>query len=360
MDRPSRAVGVRRPLYVVALTFLAPAAFAVPGDYHEGSTLDCAECHVLHPQPIAGLSGGLSQRVGPLLKKDVNDLCLSCHDDSARAPDVLGRNGGKYPSDIREAGYLNRLGVSGQPSTGHTLDSLDPAPGSNPPWSAADESHGGRGLDCTHCHAAHGGEHGRHPYRNLRDDAGNNRPGQGYVSYNTGLAGTNDLSKDVFVRASLRYDESSVDFNEPDRDDSAMARFCAGCHGEFHGRVGDPGTIGGERGPGGRYRGFVRHPAAGVNLALRADGESGSSAMLYNQHANKVKVMSSSGVWSPVGGDATPTCVTCHKAHGNGNAFGLIYRSGQGRLTEDGDSKGSQVEHLCGQCHQEASSFARL
>lgn len=359
MDRPTRQVAVGRPLYVFALSLLAPIAAAVPGDYHEGSTLDCAECHVLHPKPVASSLPGLGERVGPLLKKDVNDLCLSCHDDSARAPDVLGRNVGKYPSDVRQAGFLNRLGVAGQPATGHTLDSLDTAPGSNPPWSAANEPGSGRGLTCIHCHAHHGGENGRRAYRNLRDDAGNNRPGQGLVTYNAGLAGTNDLSRDVFERQSARYDESNVDFNEPDREDSAMARFCAGCHGEFHGRPGDAATIGGERGPGGRYRGFVRHPAAGVDLALRADPESGSSVALYNQHANKVKVLSSSGMWSPAGGDATPTCITCHKAHGNGNAFGLIFRSGQGRLTEDGDSKGSQLEHLCGQCHQEASSFAR-
>ena len=357
MDRPAGSALVRRPLILVA--FLTLTALARAGDYHEGSTLDCAECHVLHPRPGTAALPGVVEPVGPLLKKDVNDLCLSCHDDSPRATDVLGTNLGRFPGDVRQAGHLNRLGVAGQPGTGHTLDSQDTAPGSSPPWSAANEPESGNGLSCIHCHSPHGSRKGHHAYRNLREDAGNNQHGRGLVTYNAGASGANDLTRDVFQRATLRYDESAVDFNEPDRDDSGMARFCAGCHGEFHGRPGDA-TIGGETGPGGRYRAFVRHPAAGVNLALRADGEGGSSVALYNQHQNRVKVLSSSGVWNPAGADATPTCISCHKAHGNGNAFGLILRSGRGRLTEEGDTGGNQVEHLCGQCHQEASSFARF
>lgn len=345
-------------LRVLTFCLFAPFASAL-GDYHEGSTLDCAECHVLHPRPFQSSLPAPGARVGPLLKKDVNDLCLSCHDNSARASDVLGTNHGKHPEDVRQAGFLSRVGVTGATGTGHTLDSLETAPGSSPPWSAASEDGGARGLSCIHCHAPHGSGHGERAYRNLRADAGNHQMGEGLVTYNAGSPGTNDLSRDVFVRQALRYDESMVDFNEPQPDDSAMARFCAGCHGAFHGRPGDAATIGGELGPGGKYRGFVRHPAAGVDVSLRADDEEGTSAMLFNQHQNKVKVMSASGMWNPIGSDATPTCITCHKAHGNDNAFGLIYRSGRGRVTENGDSHGNQVEHLCGQCHVEASSFAR-
>lgn len=358
MDRPNRRGTLEWQLRVLPFLLTASIASAF-GDYHQGSTLDCAECHVLHPKPFQASLPAMGTRVGALLKKDANDLCLSCHDNSARATDVLGTNNGKFPGDVRQAGFLNRVGATGAPSTGHTLDSLETAPGSNPPWSAASEDGGARGLSCIHCHAPHGSDRGANAYRNLRDDAGNHGPGQGLVTYNAGSPGSNDLSRDVFVRQSLRYDESMVDFNEPQHDDSAMARFCAGCHGAFHGRPGDAATVGGELGPGGKYRGFVRHPAAGVDVAPRANDEQGTSALLFNQHTNKVKVMSASGMWNPIGNDATPTCITCHKAHGNDNAFGLIFRSGRGRVTEDGDTQGSQVEHLCGQCHVEASSFAR-
>jgi hypothetical protein len=351
----SIARALRAAASALALAVLASVVHA--GDYHEGSTLDCAQCHVMHLRTGVGSAVPLAA-AGPLLREDINDLCLACHDDSRRAVDVLGTNNGRSPADVRQAGLLNRLGI-GRPGTGHTLDSLEVAPGSSPPWSAADEPHGaGRGLDCIHCHTPHGGRDQVPTYRNLRGDAGHNGPGQGLVTYNQGAPGANDLSRDVFQRAELWYDESAVDFNEPNARDSALARFCAGCHGEFHGSPGDARTVGGTLGDGGRYRGFVRHPAAGVDLGSRNDG--GASASQYNLHANKVKVLSSTGVWNPVGSDATPSCISCHKAHGNDNEFGLIFRSGRGRLTENGDTNGTQLEHLCGQCHTEASAFAQF
>ena len=358
----------RLPRFTAALGL--PAAFAVAllfgtpayaGDYHESSSLDCAECHVVHTFGSDKQRAGAPQRksalVGPLLKQDVNDLCLVCHDNSPRGPDVLGRNQGKYPGDVRQAGHLNRLGIDGQPSTGHTLGSLDVAPGSLPPWSADLENGSGIGLTCVNCHAPHGSQGSEAAYRNLRSDTGHNPPGRGLVTYNAGSPGSNDLARDVYVRQALRYDESAVDFNEPDTRESAMGRFCAGCHDNFHGAPGSGSSVGGSRGPDGRYTGFLRHPASGVDLDPGAGG--GASLRLYNQHENKVKVMSALGRWDAAGGDATPTCITCHKAHGNDNAFGLIYRSGRGTLTENGDSQGGQVEALCGQCHEQAAFFAR-
>jgi hypothetical protein len=42
--------------------------------------------------------------------------------------------------------------------------------------------------------------------------------------------------------------------------------------------------------------------------------------------------------------------MSCHKAHGNQNSFGLIYMSGTGTVTEEGDD-GVQAKDLCKQCH---------
>jgi len=198
------------------------------------------------------------------------------------------------------------------------------------------------------CHAPHGADSGPPTYRNLRADAGNHPPGHARVTYNHERPGVNDPTRDVFVRASRRYDESAVDFNEPDPRDSAMGRFCAGCHDEFHGIPGVDPNIGGEP-VGGAWARFVRHPASGVDLG-DGPGERSSLAR-FASLANRVKVMSPDGRWDPVGEGATPTCITCHKAHGNGNAFGLILRSGTGAISEDGDAGGGTVEHLCRQCH---------
>jgi hypothetical protein len=146
--------------------------------------------------------------------------------------------------------------------------------------------------------------------------------------------------------------------------------WCAGCHPNFHGEPGDLNSVGGifhpddpmDPGAGGVYEEFLRHPTAGVNIGAIGGGH--SQLGIYNGHTNKVKVMSEVGVWDPAGSDVTPTCISCHKAHGNGNAFGLIYRSGSGTITENGDtgaassSTGPVLEHLCGQCHTQASFFA--
>ena len=355
---PSRSL----PLGLSAALLLSLSARGSlrPGQYHDGATLLCGECHVMHGStaPDASSDGPRRaldlQSAGVLLKKDVNELCLTCHDDSAVAADVLGANRGSQPGAVRQAGFLNHVTGSGRELTGHTLGSLDAAPGSSPTWRPEDENGPGQGLDCTNCHAPHGEEHAGPSYRNLRSDAGTNPPGAGLVTYND-RPGVNDPTRDVFLRRALDYDESAVDFNEPDTTDSAMGRFCAGCHGEFHGSPGSA-AIGGTP-QGDSYTGFVRHPAAGVDIG--ASGEGGSSLRRFETLSNRVKVMSGLGVWDPAAPDATPTCITCHKAHGNANPFGLIYRSGFGTPTENGDSRGGTLEHLCGQCHAESSLLAR-
>jgi hypothetical protein len=356
-----------------AAVLITASSTSARGDHHKNGTLRCADCHVMHYSQQHGYNPDGTGFVflpagGPheyLLRDEVNNLCLSCHDNASFAPDVLGTNNGKSPSDIRLAGSLNRLGVSGLAPTGHTLDSLATAPGSNPAWSPEDENGPGEGLNCINCHHQHGyagsdiapGEP-RNAYRNLRMDPGNNGFLGSYVSYNDGLGsrpahGTNDTTLDVFEGAEDAWDESDVEWNEPDNTASAIASFCAGCHDDFHGAVGDTNTIGGAGSP---PEHFLRHPAAGVDIGAIGGGH--SQLGIYNSHTNKVKVMSEVGVWDPAGADVTVTCISCHKAHGNGNAFGLILRSGTGTLTENGDSNGSQLEHLCAQCHTQASFFS--
>jgi hypothetical protein len=336
---------------------------ALAGDYHSGGTLLCGQCHIMHFSQSHGYAPDgsgffLSPAAGGpfehLLRAEVNDLCLACHDNGF-APDVLGANTGSGSSDVRAAGFLNRLGVDGLPPTGHTLDALDEAPGSNPPWKPEDDNGAGEGLNCINCHHQHAYAGGVSSYRNLKQDPGNLGFGGARVTYNNTTIGTNDLTKDVFERAAGSYDESQVDWNEPDATESKIGTWCGGCHTNFHGTPGDAATVGGQP-DGSNWSHFLRHPSAGVQIGAIGGGHSGLA--IYNGHTNKVKVMSEVGVWDPAGSDVTPTCISCHKAHGNGNAFGLIYRSGTGTLTENGDTNGTQLEALCGQCHTQASFFA--
>jgi hypothetical protein len=357
---------MKRITWVVAFALLLTCApLAMAGDYHTDATLLCAQCHIMHFSQSHGYQPNGSgfflapDPGGPftfLLRAEVNDLCLSCH-DAGPAPDVLGSaNNGTGASDIRLAGYLNRLGLEGLPATGHTLDSLDEAPGSDPPWKPEDENGAGKGLNCVNCHHQHAYAGGANAYRNLRHSPGNGAPFPGVqVTYNDDQIGTFDVTKDVFERNAASYDESDVDWMEPDPTQSKIGQWCGTCHDNFHGTPGDAATVGGEA-TGTDWEHFLRHPTAGVQLGNLGGGH--SSLGQYNANTNKVKVMSEVGTWDPAGSDVTPTCISCHKAHGNGNAFGLIYRSGSGTLTENGDTNGSQLEHLCGQCHVQASFFA--
>ncbi len=80
----------------------------------------------------------------------------------------------------------------------------------------------------------------------------------------------------------------------------------------------------------------------------------------FAMKAYRVKVLSTSGAWGdqgtplypPASGtlptDLTPSCMSCHKSHGNQNPFGLIYATGSAPIGENGD--GSFAD-LCKQCH---------
>ena len=358
---------MKRGMVLVGLAALVVAGpLALAGDYHRGASLFCSQCHVMHYSQSHGYNANGSGTWTPLatgpheylLRQDFNDLCLFCHDNNQIAPDVFGVNTGKYPTDVRLAGYLNRVGVGGEQATGHTLDLDDAAPGSQPEWKPSNVNGTGNGLRCVNCHSEHGstsGVTGGNGYRNLRTNAGNNTAPAGYISY---AIATNDLTKDAFERESAKYDESKVDFNEPDSTKSAYAAYCKGCHTNFHGLVGGPELGGVPIGNG--YEEFHRHPTAGVNIGAVGGGHSSLSVYNNPNRVNRVKVMSPTGVWTQptFPADITPTCFSCHKSHGNGNPFGLLFRKGSGTLTENGDSDGVQLENLCGQCHRQGAAFS--
>ena len=325
-------------LALCALVALAPPVLA--GDFHTGTSLICSDCHIAHYSQSHGYTSGgqytTPGTAGPydhLLRNEVNELCLTCHDGQSWAPDVFGANQGTQRN--RLAGGLNaaaghRSNDAGYDEVdGHTLWSTATAPGGT-------FSHAGDGLECVDCHAQHGSAS---QYRNLLS--------RGLFTGKTltYAIGANNLTKDVYERSAAGYDEANVDYNEPATTASAYANWCKSCHTDFHGTAG--GTeVGGATGGG---TGWVRHPQADVNVGAHATYI--SSLSQFNSHTNRVKVMDSQGLWDGTTADntITPSCFSCHKSHGNMNGFGLIFMKGTGTVVEEGD--GGIYKDLCRQCH---------
>jgi hypothetical protein len=346
-------VTMKRVLLCVAALVLIIPVTALAGDYHKGATLNCAECHVMHSSQQHGYNangGGTWTNIGGapgtydyLLRNEINELCLTCHDNQTFAPDVLEANGGTAPTTGRLAGGLNMTNVAPYyDADGHTLGSTDVAPGGT--FSNAD------GLNCINCHSAHGRGSTAVPngYRNLRVNSF-------AVSYAVGI---NDVTMDVFERSASgadHYDLGNVDYNEPSQTASAMGTLCQGCHTDFHGN-GTSANMRNQLGPAGEE--WLRHPTADANIGGIGGGH--SSLTVFKNKLYRPKVMTNTNDWGTQGtawatapADLTPSCFSCHSAHGNTRSFGLKYMTGAVPIDENGD--GAAYRDLCKACHTQGS-----
>lgn len=375
-------------------TLAIGSGLAMAGEYHSGATLFCNDCHTMHASmqhefgsantvsATAKLGGEWLPNQGDpkafLLKGGENEVCLSCHDGKTFAPDVLGANANASPSQGRSAGALNDAGTGAgyESYKGHTLGSTATPPGYNPAAvGAADFYAAADGLKCISCHAQHGPATG---FRNLAPyalgytwlggrgvtAAGDYRPT--YV-----ISNTNDTAKDVWVNlASFTggsgdaatfnpyYATANVSFNRNDattggttrKNSNKMDAFCSTCHADFHGGPGDA-NIGGAPTD---LEAFLRHPTSQVTIGLSAtQNHSGvSSLSKYTGGTARVRTYASDRTGYT---DASPGCISCHKAHGNQNPFGLIFLSKtEAAPTEEGSTAATVQlgqRNLCGNCH---------
>jgi cytochrome c553 len=256
---------------------------------------------------------------------------------------------------------------------GHELDSTDAPPGYDTAYLTAvgagdwyDET---GGLECTSCHTQHGIAG---VYRNLGPR------GLGTANLPTyTISTTNNTARDVWIRIdptsytpnsgaastfSPFYDQANVFYNRVDKTvggrmtSNGIDTQCSGCHGTFHGGTADTNI---DPVPGDNHS-FVRHPTSQETLNTGGSGTSNINRFRPIPEAVKVKVYTNDYTTYA---DASPGCVTCHKAHGNKNPFGLIFLSRTATTNNEEGGNGTELpspgtatyqrgyRNLCGQCH---------
>lgn len=270
-----------------------------------------------------------------LLKNTQAQLCLACHDGRPDIPDVRSAHGGGY---VRAAGQINVVGdgpsVEG---TGHTLGSTASPPGGT--WTNP-------GLQCQHCHAAHGNEY----YRNLVPNPGT-ASGK-YVTYLTGVTytGTSAIQQGAASPMSTHYAAGNIRYRQSQvgTTDFGLSEWCGGCHGTFHGAGGAANMGGSVSGDGGTAP-WLRHPTRDVTMAEGVTNRVVNANHWFGALASRVPVVSTSGTIPGVAGssDNEVFCGSCHKAHGSTNRKSLIFDDETTGTAEDGTS----LMQTCQQCH---------
>lgn len=351
-------------IILAALLAVAALPLMAQSNYHYNENMNCSDCHSMHASAHNNLTDGSAittpnapqspnrainpyypaPNPGPgkakLLKAD--DVCETCHKDQTFAPDVYGDNLNGY---IRSAGGVREDATGGGHKIGSTV---------NPPGYDGTNTGGyfpaGSALECVSCHSPHGSANFRNliPYA-MRGAIGSANVSK--VSPTVSKAAAFDSTKDVTILNGSAYtfgsgamqnyygrqavvfsrlaDGSEIVFNGA-KSSNHMDQFCGVCHGQFHGGDATTDVVG-------NGTDFVRHPTSVVKVGSFSSATGASNLKLYQATGTQTAATDS------------PGCLTCHKAHGNNNPFGLIYPSPTAAdTTEEGNGA---YKTLCKSCH---------
>ncbi len=358
---------MRRFTVVLAVLFVISALpLMAQSNYHYVENMNCSDCHSMHasahnnltdgsaittPNPGASPNRAINPyypapNPGPgrssLLKAD--DVCESCHKDQTFAPDVYGDNVNGY---IRSAGGVREDNTGGGHKIGSTV---------TPPGYKSDVINyfpAGSELECVSCHSPHGSAN----FRNLVGHSLQVTPGYNAaaLAVSVSKAAAFDPSKDVSIlngttyvfgsgnlqayygRQAVVYSRAAAPLASYNGATASnrIDNFCGVCHGNFHG--GDKVNPDNVSQGGGASSAFLRHPTGLVTIGSFSSATAASNLKVYQAAAAQNAATDS------------PGCLTCHKAHGNNNPFGLIYPSPTGAdTTEEGNGA---YKTLCKSCH---------
>jgi hypothetical protein len=321
------------------------------GSYHTGASLFCSQCHVMHASESHAGASGVPDPFGPfprtftptanLLKAaDPVTLCLTCHDNEAGIPDVVGTDVNGLSN--RSAGFFAAIGADNH--NGHKIATgVDATPGWNGlcsrchvgssfqdpgPFSSA-------AVSCIDCHNPHGNKRAR----NLQwaSDPGNERPFGYYIRPGaTGMA---------------RYETDNIGFPAPlSNEYRELSNMCKDCHhvmsGQLYVDVDDDGihekhpAYDSEYGSNGTNR-ISQGDVKGSTVSAHWVGGTGGGFL----HTPRLRYLSRGATdfasSRTVSANNGVFCLTCHKAHGSDQSFSLTWDPS----FNNGGGEG------CDQCH---------